>query len=280
MDWFALSLLAGFFFAGARVIARYALRDEGNALAFTAIHDLIAGFVLLPFILIQFHLPTNPWIWLSFLGIVITAFLADWLAFLALKYIDVSLYQVLIQMRHGLLLLGGLLFFSEEITGTKVLSVILIILGVGVAFYKKERGLRVKGVLFTLASTLAATIAFLFVKGTVVDFSETAAASFELMLIGVLSFALLRFRTAPVIAEFKRQRWGLLVSGALFGFFELFLFYALNTGEASRVIPVVQSSLIFTLIFGIVFLRERTRLVQKISGTVIITAGIIFLYVL
>ncbi|MBU1148736.1 DMT family transporter [Patescibacteria group bacterium] len=279
MNWFTFALLAGFFFAASRVASRVLLRKHGNALAFTAIHDFMAGLFLVPFIFSGLHWPTQSITWLYFAGIVIFAFLADWLAFVALKIIDVSLNQIINQIRHVLILVGGLIIFSEAITWAKVIAVVLIIIGVFIALFEKSKIKINKGIILSALSTLTAVIAFHFAKATVADFSETATASFELMLIGVLSFGLLRFNPRKISQEIKLHKWGIVISGILFGAFEALLFFALKLGEASRVIPVTQSALIFALLAGVLFLGERSRLLQKILGTGLIVVGIIIIYI-
>lgn len=279
MNWFIFSILAGFFFASARMVSRGLLREKGNAMAFTAIHDFLAGLVLLPFIFINLHFPQHLTTWLFFAGVVVFGFLCDWLAFVALKLIDVSLYQIVNQVRHIFILIGGLFLFAEAITGFKIIAVVLIIAGVVIALYQNTRFNINKGVAVTFLSTLFAVVAFLFVKLAVADFSEIAMASTELMLIGLLSFGFLRFSPRRLIEEINLQKFGLVICGLLFGLFEVFLFYALKLGEASRVIPVIQCSLIFTLLFSFIFLKERSHLLQKILGSVIVIIGIIFIYV-
>jgi drug/metabolite transporter (DMT)-like permease len=139
MNWFVLSLLSGLCFAASRVVSRALLKKQGNALAFTAVHDFIAGFALLPFIFINVHWPSQGLTWLYFAGIVVFAFLSDWLAFLALKSIDASSYQIVNQIRHVFILLGGLVVFSEAITFIKVVAIACIMVGVVVALYEKTR---------------------------------------------------------------------------------------------------------------------------------------------
>jgi len=279
MNWFILSILAGLAFAAARVVARFLLKKKGNPLAFTAIHDFIAGLTILPLAIIHFRLPENNITWVYFAGVVIFAFLSDWSAFTALKKIDISLYQIITQIRHILIIIGGLLVFSEIITITKLFSVLLIIVGVVVALYVKSRiKLDGRGIWLSVLSTIAAVIAFLFAKQTLLDFSAATAVSLELMLIGILSLALLKFDHGKIIGELRINGRGLVVSGIVFGVFELLLFLALSIGEASRVVPAVQSSLIFAVAAGIVFLGERSNIIQKIIGTILIILGIGILY--
>ena len=94
MTWFILSILSGLSFALSRSISRVYLKKQGNALAFTAIHDFIAGLILLPIIFIGFHAPTQSITWLFFVGLIIFAFFSDWLAFTALKTISISIYKI------------------------------------------------------------------------------------------------------------------------------------------------------------------------------------------
>ncbi|MFH0852836.1 MAG: DMT family transporter [bacterium] len=278
MHWFIASILAGFFFAASRVVSRAVLRKAGNPLAFTAIHDFISGLALVPFFFIGFSLPDQPITWLYFIGVVIFLFLTDWFAFSALKLIDVSLYQIVNQVRHVLILVGGLLIFSENITLIKIISVALIIIGVFIALYEGSKLIFNRGIAYSVFSSVFAVVGFLLSKLVVEDFAVVPAASFELMGIGLLSFIFLGMRVSKVKTEISINKWGLVLAGVLFAGFEVLLFTGLQAGEASKVIPVTQSSLIFAVLAGIMFLNERSNLVQKSLGVLIVGAGIVLMY--
>jgi len=277
MNWIILSVLAGLFFALSRVIARTVLKKQSDPLAYTAIHDFVAGLVLLPLLLFGFHLPEKGITWVFFGLIVVFAFLCDWLTFLALKKIDISVYKVVIQIRHVLVLFGGFLFFSEALTLWKSIAVVLIISGVFIAAYKKQRFSWSGGVVLAMLSTFLAVIAFMFVKVVITDFSETALASLELMTIGLLAFSFLGFNVKKIKKEMKLNAKGIILSGFLFGIFEVLLFSALKIGDISKVIPVTQVSLVFAVLMGIFFLKERERVPQKLAGMVVIIIGIILM---
>jgi len=275
MNWIIFAILSGLFFALARVVARVILKKQANPLAYTAIHDFIAGLILLPLLFFGFHFPEKSITWLYFFGIILFAFVSDWLSFLALKKINVSVYQIAMQIRHIFVLFGGFLFFSEQLNLSKIIGVVVIILGVLIMLYEKGKIHWSGGVLLTFLSTFFAFIAFLFVKFTILDFSETAAASFELISIGFLAFSFLGFSVKKIKKEIQLNKIGIIISGVLFGFFELFLFLALKTGEISKVIPVTQISLVFGVLIGIFYLKEKERLFQKLVGMLIIIVGII-----
>lgn len=48
-------------------------------------------------------------------------------------------------------------------------------------------------------------------------------------------------------------------------------------GEASRIIPVNQSSVIFTVILAAIFLKEKEKLVRKFIGSILVVLGVVFL---
>ncbi|MBT4121249.1 MAG: DMT family transporter [Candidatus Magasanikbacteria bacterium] len=277
MSWIILSVLAGLFFALARVVARTVLKGESNPLAYTAIHEFVAGLVLLPMLLFGFDLPEKGITWLFFGFIVIFVFLCDWLTFLALKKIDISLYQIVIQIRHILILFGGFFFFAETLTFLKILAIVIIIVGVAIAVYTKRRFSWSSGVILAILATISIVISFMFVKITVNDFSEIALASFVLMAVGLLAFPFLGFNVKKINQEMKLNSKGIILSGVLFGIFEVFLYTALKIGDVSKVIPVTQVSLVFAVLIGIFFLKERERVPQKLAGMFVIIVGIILM---
>lgn len=278
MAWLWYALIAGLFFASSRVVSRLFLRKQGNALAFTAISDFIAGFVLVPLLIFGWEIPNNFWPWIFFAGIVIFAFLSDWLSFTSLKLIDVSAYQILNQLRHVFIIFAGFFIFAESLSINKFLAVFIIIAGVLVMLYERGKFYWSKGALLAILSTLAAVVAFIFAKLATQSFSESFMAASELMLIGVLGFVFLGFNPKKISGEWKTNKWGLVFSGILFGLFELFLFLALDQGDISKVIPVTQSALVFGVLMGIFLLKEKSRLWQKIIGMLIIIGGIILIY--
>ena len=278
MDWFIAALLAGLFFSCARIMSRFILRKTGNPYTYTALHDFIAGLVLLPMILFDFGLPTKAITWLWFFLTVIFALTCDFLTSRSLKSVDISLFNILSQVRHVVILFGGLLLFSEKVTVFKLIAIVFIIIGATISLYKKEEISWSKGITDAILRTIFAAFAFLAAKKTVGDFSQTTFASLELMCIGLFILAYLKFDKKMILEEIKINSWKLLTAGVLFGFFELFLFMALRLGEASKVIPVTQVSLVLSVVGGIILLNERDSITRKLLGTGVIVAGIVLLY--
>ena len=277
--WFILALSAGLLFAINKLIIRSSLSKNVNPLLFGAFHELLAGLLLLPIAIVQFTFPhSNESVIYLILG-VIMIFLADLFSFLSLKNTEASLYQIVGQLRHGLVLLGAFLLFTEPITIIKVVSILLIMIGVAIALIEKSRIKITRGIIYAFLSTSSVAFGFLFIKKANVDFAPSFSGFVCLTVAGILMYiAYLTTRRHKAILLPHTDRKSIIITAAIFAVFEYCLFTALKVGDASRVTPVMQSSMVFTLIGGFLFLNERHRITQKIIGSIFIIVGIGMLY--
>ncbi|MBE6650421.1 MAG: EamA family transporter [Ruminococcaceae bacterium] len=75
------------------------------------------------------------------------------------------------------------------------------------------------------------------------------------------------------IFEISRKSWlFLILSGLATGASWLFYYKALQTGEASKVVPIDKLSVVFTLVLAFVFLHE-TFTYKSLIGCILIGAG-------
>lgn len=75
------------------------------------------------------------------------------------------------------------------------------------------------------------------------------------------------------ITDISRKSWVFLIlSGLATGASWLCYYYALQIGEASRVVPVDKLSVVITLVLAFVFLHEKFT-VHSLIGCILIGAG-------
>lgn len=277
--WFILSLAAGLLFAANKLIFRAVFTKAVNPIGFLAAHDLLAGALLLPVAFLQFSLPQSPKTWVALILGILFIFLANFFTALSLEKTEASIYQIAGQLRHVIVLFGGLLLLNEAITTSKVLAVTLIMIGVAIAIKEKSRIRLTVGVNYAFLSAIAIGMAFLCIKVAAEDVRPVVAASLSLLISGVIAYAVFVTSNHPIKRLVPHGQWASLgIAAIIFAVFEWALFTALNIGQASQVTPVAQSSMIFTLIGGYLFLGERKRTAQKIAGCVFVAAGIALLY--
>ncbi|MBU1975363.1 MAG: DMT family transporter [Nanoarchaeota archaeon] len=284
MNWFILAILAAVFFSAQRIVARLLLRKQGNPIAFTVCHNLIAGAVIIPaFFFFDFHLPVHAKTWLLYLVAVFFYGVGDVYTYKAIQNLSVSTWQIITQVRHIFTLLGGFLIYSEPLAAVKILGIVLIITGAFVTLYNKREKTKLNwsvGIFFTVLAAFLISAGIITDKTIIHDFSMPVYVSLNLITISVGGFLYLgiKGKTKSIVQELKMQRYGLLLAGILFGIHKFILILAIKLGEVSRVIPVSQAALIFTVIAGVLFLKENERLPQKVIGIAIIALGVISMY--
>lgn len=276
--WFTLALIAGFLFAFNKLLVRASLSKAINPLAFGVVHEVFAGLLLLPIALMHIGWPQTPDTWSAFVIGIFLLFLADLFAFFSLRHTEASLYQIVSQLRHIVVLFGALLLLAEPIVLSKVLSIILIILGVSVALLENMKIKITRGIVYAFISTVAIATSFLFIKKAAVDVHPSFLASIGLIVSGILTYIVFLIISPKEKLIRKSTLKPIFIAAGIFALFELTSFTSLSLGEASRVTPVQQSSMIFTLIGGYLFLNERTHLKKKIIGSLLIASGIGLLY--
>jgi len=83
--------------------------------------------------------------------------------------------------------------------------------------------------------------------------------------------------TLPSLKQIERKSFIFLVlSGIATGLSWLFYFYALKIGEAKKVVPIDKLSLVITIIFAALILKEKMTL-QVVFGSILMTAGAIII---
>ncbi len=277
--WFILSLIVGLTFTANRLIIRSVFTKNSNPLAFGGVHELLAGLFLLPIGLFYFSLPQSPQTWLALSLGIFLIFLTDLFAILSLRKLEVSLYQIISQLRHVIVLFGAYLFFTEVISFPKIISIFFIMFGIFIALRGKTKIKMTKETLYAFCSTICISFGLLFIKMASVDVHPAFSASLSFTIAGILILLVLLIKGHhPAHLIPREHKKELFIAAGLFSIFELALFTALAIGEASRVTPVTQSTLIFSVIGGYLFLNERNHMKQKILGSLLIAIGIVIMY--
>lgn len=133
--------------------------------------------------------------------------------------------------------------------------------------------------LYAFCSTICISFGLLFIKMASVDVHPAFSASLSFTIGGILILLILLIRGQhPAHLVPREHKKELFIAAGLFAVFELALFTALAIGEASKVTPVTQSTMIFSLIGGYIFLSEKDHIKQKIMGSLFIAIGIGIMY--
>lgn len=133
---------------------------------------------------------------------------------------------------------------------------------------------------YALLSAFFAALTAIFAKIGVKDINSDLATAIRTAVILLITWGIVLFGNhLGEVKAMPRHAWLFLVlSGAATGLSWLFYFKALQTGDVSRVAPVDKLSVVMTICFSFMFLKEPVSL-RVIIGALLITAGSIVMLV-
>lgn len=276
-DWLIFAIMSFTSVGIMNTIHRFICREH-DWLAYSFAEGLVATLFFLPLAATSFVLPTDVFgFYILALGIILWT-LSAVVTFKSFQLVEASSRSPLKQTQIIFILILSYFLLGEALTLNVVVGSLLIFIGVVLLSYKKgkthfrfDTGFKI-----TLLSAVIAAVVSLVDK---VSLTYWNVASY--------SFMVYLFPSA-IMGVFVRKRKGLtkLVKSrylfiALAGFLEFVYFItrltAFSLADLNVVSPVLRLSTLVTVILGIVLLKERQNIKEKIFSTIIIIIGAIII---
>lgn len=127
---------------------------------------------------------------------------------------------------------------------------------------------------FALLSAVFAALTSILAKIGIEGVNSNLATAIRTVVVLVMAWGMVFVtNTQSGIANISRKSWlFLILSGLATGASWLCYYKALQTGEASKVVPIDKLSVVITLILAFIFLHEQFTS-KSLIGMVLITAG-------
>ena len=128
--------------------------------------------------------------------------------------------------------------------------------------------------LFALGSSIFAALTSILAKLGIEGVNSTLATAIRTVVVLVMSWGMVFLTNSQGgVTEISRRSWiFLILSGLATGASWLCYYRALQTGEASKVVPIDKLSVVITMILAAAILREQFT-PRSILGCVLIGAG-------
>ena len=128
--------------------------------------------------------------------------------------------------------------------------------------------------LFALGSSIFAALTSILAKLGIEGVNSTLATAIRTVVVLVMSWGMVFLtNTQGGVTEISRRSWiFLILSGLATGASWLCYYRALQTGEASKVVPIDKLSVVITLVLAALFLHE-TFTAKSIIGCILIGGG-------
>lgn len=279
MIWLLYALIATLSNSIRSILHRFIMLTE-DPYSYALLENILTALIFVPVLINEFVFPINFLAWILVLtSSILWVFIAV-IGFYAYKYTQVSVKSPLSESRVLWVLLFAIIFLKESLIIEKVLGIILIFISLVVLTYKKQNkfgDLRDKGVQLTLLTALLTAGVAIIDKSALKYFTPGTFGFLVYFIPGLilLAFGKKHLKDVKKILKTKNYYLGIVVIlGFLFYYFSL---KAYQIADVTQVFPIIRLSTAFTVIFGIIFLRERENIIKKLIATLIIFFGILLL---
>lgn len=281
MTWLYLSLASVLNFTYLNLLSRVVSRKSKNPRVMSVIFNFIAILMTLIIFIFSsgykdFSLPKgfSPYYYL-FLACLFYG-LNERLRFYASKYLEASLFAIISNVSVVIAFIVALFLYNESITTNKMLGFLLIMTSLLLVSFERIKKINWRGISLALLTSTFIGIAWSLDKKGIYYFNlETYNVFVWLLPFLIVYFPGVKF--SDIKREIKINKWSLILLSFLnvFGYF--LNLKAQSLAEATKVIPIIQTSTVLTVIFGIFILKEKSHLFKKILAGIIAVVGVFLL---
>jgi len=277
--WLAFAIGAALLSGVNAVLHRKAVVNE-STLAYAFLFNLIGGILFIPFLIMEFSLPTG---WLPWAVVVIASTLwalVGVVAFKSVKLVDVSVRAPLSESKLIMLLIFSVIFLREVITAEKVMGTIIVFFGFLVLYYGRKTKLfswSDKGIKLVILASFLIALASIVDKYALTFFTAGTYGFFAFILPGLFLGGFAMRKKERVKSLLKNKLKILLSVTVLTVLFYYLKLKAYELVDVSIAYPVIRSAVIVSVLGGIIFLGERKQIVKKLVATLIVLAGVVLL---
>ena len=132
--------------------------------------------------------------------------------------------------------------------------------------------------LFAVLSAVFAALTSILAKVGIEGVNSNLATAIRTLVVVAMSWGMVFLTNAQTgISQIGKKSWlFLILSGLATGASWLCYYKALQTGDASKVVPIDKMSVVITLVLAFIFLHEQVTY-KSVIGCILIGAGTLFM---
>lgn len=275
-SWFILSVLTGLASNGFNFLNRFLLRNGDDATAYAWYLELIRVLIFGTLAIFDWHLVITPYSLFLFILLGLTEFIGTYWYMKMHAYSDLSISSILSRTRMIWVPIIAFFLINETLDLLDYIGILIIFLGISLTMAPKKLMVD-KGAIYANLSAFIVAINIIITK-MLLPYGSNGVILVALALPSVILFPLfMKNEKARITTLFKTnillKTFSIGLSIAAIYLFML----AIRVGDASKVNAVYQGMMIFAVLAGIIFLRERENIVKKLIGATITIVGVVLL---
>lgn len=283
MNWLILTVLSAITGSLTRILQKVLLTDkQSDPFAFAFFFQLtVAGlFFIYTLTTNSFETPNLQGLSINIIIMALFYSLGNLFTFKAFKIAQASEVSIIFASSTVWSVISAVLFLGERISITNIIGILCIVASIISINYTKSKWKFNKGHLYALLGALLFGLAFTNDAYIIERYSSVASymvLAFLLPGIVVILFSPKSISSVKYFIEIKTFA-KLLLCSVFYALSAITIFTAYkNGGQASIISPIQQTSIIFTVILGYSFLKEKDRITNKVIGAIFAFIGVLFL---
>lgn len=282
--WILLAFGSAFFAGITSILAKIGIKntDSHLATALRTIVILIFSWIMVFVAGSQNTIPSISGRTLLFLCLSDLTTGASWICyFRALQIGDVNKVVPVDKSSTVMTMLLAFLFLKEPLTYIKILAILAIGLGTLLMIEHQNPGTRpidkkknTAGIGYAFGSALFASFTAILGKIGIADVESNLGTAIRTVIVLIMAWSIVFvLKKQKDLKEIDRKSWIFIVlSGLATGLSWLCYYGALKDGPASIVVPIDKLSILVTVLFAFIILKE-TFTKRALSGLLLLTAG-------
>lgn len=284
--WILYAFGSAFFAGITAILAKIGIKNTDSNLA-TAVRTIVILIFswLMVFIVGSFNtiteLTTKTIIFLILSGLATGL---SWLCyFKALQLGNVNKVTPIDKSSTILTMVLAMIFLGEKITSLKLISIILIGIGTYLMIEKKKDNKQAKDnkwLLYAFGSAIFASLTSILGKIGIEGVESNLGTAIRTIVVLVMAWIVVFVtKKQGEIKNIDKRSWKfLLLSGLTTGLSWLCYYKALQDGEASIVVPIDKLSIVITIVFSYIILKEKLNK-KSMLGLIGIIVGTLLLLI-
>ena len=255
-------------------------RDKSDPIAYVVVFQGLVAVLATTYILMfdNFQLPDFAKYWFPIAATCVLYGFGHVIYAKTLQQVEASIFSILLATASIWVMIISYLLFKERLNQEQFIGALLVFASVGMVAERSGKLKLDKGILMGLLTGLIfgfALIAWIYV-GRRADLLSWIALSFAgPSLVVLLTNPKSVTKMKPFLSRGILIR--MLILGVVFSICNVALMKAYQSGKASLVAPLQQTSLVVTILLAVIFLGERTRLWQKSVADIVCFIGVLLI---
>lgn len=280
MTWQIYVAIGIFLFSTNSLLHRILMKDVksdpyAQTLAFYGLGGIIALIIAIAGGGFQYQISSEQLPYFAIMAVFCTV--APILAFRAYRDVEASEATILFSSQRLWMVFGSFIILHEVFSLRKVLGTLVILIGISLAIWKKQKFVFNRGLIYALLAAFSYAVAEIASFFILRNF-DAASLTVYICFIPVVVLLFLRPATLKKLTFYLVPKYATAITVVSINdtLASLAVFFAYQIGRNSaQISPLMATQIILAVILAIIFLKERDRVVNKIVGALVVVAGVL-----